>query len=251
MDFETSLKAFERAAKAKAAADGGVEFGQKRCVCGAIYQWEDEPTCSCERDRIKREQREARERCLRKSYESVPAALRWAREGSEAFGRVRIHSECQRLIKWHHGLGNGLVCGPTGAGKTVSCAALIHRILDRARDHGATTTDFDFARRIRFVDASDLARARRESKLGEEPELLIEAGRASLLVIDEMGFEPWHSERDRALFDVLNERYSHGGYTIVTTGRTAQEFKARYGAAMVRRIVDGDRGFVLDLFGAR
>lgn len=251
MDFETALRAFEHEAKQLAAKQGGVEYGQKRCACGAIYPWEAEPTCSCETDRIRREERAARERCLRRAYESVPNALRWAREGSEAFGRVKIHPECQRLIKWHRGLGNGLVSGPTGAGKTVSAAALVHRILDRVCEHGATTTDFDFARRIRFVDASDLARARRESKLGEEPEILTEACRASLLVIDEMGFEPWHCERDRALFDVLNERYSQGGHTIVTTGRTEAEFRARYGAALVRRIVDGDRGFVLDLFGAR
>lgn len=248
MDFETALSAFEHEAKQIAAKTGGVEYGQKRCACGAVYRWEDDPSCTCEADRIRREERSARERCLRRAYESVPAALRWAREGSAGFQRLVIHPSCQKLIRWHRGLGNGLVTGPTGAGKTVSAAALIHRVLDRVCERGATTTDFDFARRVRFVDASDLARARRESRLGEEPEILIEASRASLLIIDEMGFEPWHCERDRALFDVLNERYSQGGYTIVTTGRTEVEFRQRYGGALVRRIVDGDRGFVLNLF---
>lgn len=251
MDFDVTIQQLEQQAKTLVAKACGVEVGQRKCEgCGLVYKWEETPSCSCAEDRVRREELATRKHLLQGAYDSIPKALRWAREGSTEFGQAKIHSGCQRLIKWHRGLGNGLVCGPTGVGKTVSAVALVHKILDRACQ-GAKKSDFDFACRVRFVDASNLARARRESRLGEEPEILTEAGDASLLVIDEMGFEPWHSERDRALFDVLNERYSQGGYTIVTTGRTEAEFRARYGAAMVRRIVDGDRGFVLDLFGGR
>jgi DNA replication protein DnaC len=136
--------------------------------------------------------------------------------------------------------------GETGKGKTVSVVALMHRILDRASEAGISIVDYDWAKRMRFMSAPSLATARRNCALGEEAPLVIEAIMASLLVLDEVGFEVFDPTRDTTLFEVLDARYLENKPTIVTSGRTEEEFRARYGAALMRRITD--RGMVVNLW---
>jgi DNA replication protein DnaC len=84
-------------------------------------------------------------------------------------------------------------------------------------------------------------RARKIHPLGEEePEEVTRAMRASLLVLDDLGAEPL----DTVIFEVLDQRYSRGLPTIVTSGLTPSAIRERYGDAAWRRL--SERGVVLE-----
>ena len=71
------------------------------------------------------------------------------------------------------------------------------------------------------------------------------AMRASLLVLDEIGYEYFQPERDTTLFEVLDHRYLARKPTIITTELGREELKARYRAAAERRL--GDVGVYVEL----
>lgn len=195
-------------------------------------------------------------------------ALGWCRIGDPAYvaatEKARAiaaaqaepeRTEALELIagaKWSRRRGNLLLLGPTGIGKTRILVAIGLRILDSAVERG----DADlvaFAARIAWTTGLDLAEARSRHKLGGgEPPEILRAKRASLLLLDEIGFESRRLDPD-AVRDVIYARYHACLPTIVASGRTARELedpRLGYGQAALRRLIEPGRGRLVDLHPA-
>jgi len=241
--FDAMLAAMRQHGMQQAAEAGGVEIGQTRCPgCGAVRPWEDPPTCDCEAKAEQARAREARERILGRAYRSIPGAFSWARVKDPFYLSRPLHGAARAFAEeWRRGQGNVLLTGPTGRGKTACSIALLHRILDAARDRDLGVVALDYAKRIRYTSAQALCFARQGWE--QEPELIADAKWASLLVIDEWGPEV---DSKGALFEVINSRYEDGRQTILTTGMDRDSFVRRYGDALARRVID--RGLVVSLW---
>lgn len=243
-DFNSMLETMRQHGMREAAEQGGCALGQTRCLdCGGVRPWEDPPSCVCERVAAAAKDREVRENILGRAYRSIPEAFEWARAGNPIYESTPLHRAGRTFAAaWRRGKGNILVTGPTGQGKTTCTIALLHRILDAARDMDRLNViALDYAKRIRYTSAQALCFARQTWE--QEPELISDAKWASLLVIDEWGPEV---DNKGTLFEVINSRYEDGRQTILTTGMSKEAFAKRYGDALARRVVE--RGLVVSLW---
>lgn len=135
---------------------------------------------------------------------------------------------------------SALLLGPSAAGKTLSVSVALRRLAAKAEGSDSAS---DWFARVRWVSGHKLVKAAKEWPLGAGECLLVSRCRkASLLVIDEVGFEPLNE----VLLDVIDHRYSQRAPTVVTTGLTVEDFKARYGDAMRRRLSGRDAGRSVD-----
>lgn len=234
------------------ARENGIPVGKARCEhCGQIREWGDEPTCGCELNLELQESRSIRRQQVDATIERIiPEGMRWARLGTPEWGKVEAKERRvgDFVRRWNRDAGSVLILGPTGAGKTAAAIALMFRILNRASKPEETERNVRWALGMKFIDASELGVARRNSKLGDEAGLVEQAKRASLLVLDEVGFEPF----TQVPYEVVNARYLAGSPTIITSGllcskrKNVNEFAKRYGAAFMRRITD--RGGIINLW---
>ncbi len=167
------------------------------------------------------------------------------------FAEKRLRDTAERDIwngayAWKRAEGSMVLLGRTGAGKTACVVALARRIIETARGRRLPLVDMQFAIGLRFISAKDLAQARREHKLGAgESPLEAMANRATLLILDELGYEP---QIDSTISDVVDARYRAGLPIIVTSGLTEVELAGRYGDAVKRRLCE--RGRVVSGFDA-
>lgn len=168
----------------------------------------------------------------------------WARFGNPEFRR-RIHPALLAFENYKTTLGSGLLSFPTGAGKTAVLVAWWEQELARAIESANATEGTEWTLTdFRFVSGFEVAVARRNTPLGSEARIIREAMDCGLLFFDELGFEP----RCDAIFYIIDHRYRSGRPTVVTTGLTVEEFTARYGDALFRRLTEG--GLLLESGGA-
>lgn len=155
----------------------------------------------------------------------------------------------EAAMNWKMADGNLLLIGPTGSGKTTLSVAMMNRILDVAQNTQLRGEEYEalmeFAEEMRFFSAAELASARRNWPLGEgDPPVIEEAKRASLLVLDELGYET--QTQDTAIPEIVDYRYSaRGKLTIATSGRPVEELNRRYGEATPRKLLSGGRAVSL------
>jgi hypothetical protein len=223
-----------------------VPVGSYRCErCGQVHEWNG-PECSPDAaDPMSFEQLELRKelkRHLMCAYATIPEGMDWCRLGDPKW-REKCCDDGRRFVAgWTKEAGSAVLWGKTGVGKTIAAIALMHRILDAARDlpvDKMPTHKLRWAAGIAFVSGPDLALARRMNKLGAEAPLVELAMRASLLVIDEIGHEYFNPDGDTTLFEVLNHRYlGKKRPTIVTSELNREQLMARYRPAAFRRIGD-------------
>ena len=164
---------------------------------------------------------------------SVPAIFRSATVGSE---RVRRFVAPAALAQALDARCSILIGGAAGAGKSTLAAALILR---------AINTDHPRAGSCRWAAADDVVRWHSEHALGRgtAPELAA-LERAELVVLDDLGAE--HATQTNPAIDALiHHRHRAGLRTIVTTGLTIAQITTRYGAGIVRRLLD--RALVISL----
>jgi hypothetical protein len=149
------------------------------------------------------------------------SAVRWAR----AFGEKA--PRCPTVTLW----------GTTGSGKSTLAAAMLRALLAGPRRHCSA----------RWYDARDLARARKQYRLGGgDPPELERAVDADILVIDELGKETLDRNSDPAdVVMVLDERHrARDRLTIVTTewaaadDATGAKLKDLYMPSLVRRLTE-------------
>lgn len=164
----------------------------------------------------------------------------------EAFARIAVGYQADQ--------GGVMLLGATGVGKTRTAVYLVRRLLreatERARESALAngTRNIVDARVIAgWCRAVDLGTARSNGPLGSEPEIIRDAKRPRVLIIDDLG---WESQRDTTIPEIIAHRYDRGLQTIVTSGLTAEQLRDRYGEAVIRRILEsgGTKGRIVSLF---
>jgi DNA replication protein DnaC len=216
--------------------------------CGQRYQGIGPRCGSCEGARRECAELLAQRRAILEDT-SIARAMLPPWDSWATFKDLVVHPGIDRRVykaarAWKRRAGNLLMLGPTGVGKTACAHAIARRILTTALNaNELDDNDRSFACSLRWYAASKLALARRQTPLGEgEARAVEDAGDASLLVIDELGFE---AVLDGTLFDVVNARYERRVPTIVTSGRREESLAERYGDAFLRRL--RELGTVVDV----
>lgn len=189
-------------------------------------------------------------RLLARAFAQVPE-WSFARVGAPQFARS-VHRVFRQFAEAYRLDRSTLLCGNTGDGKTAATVAALHRfaeeVLARALEQPPQRpppAELEQLYELVWTTGYELARARAIHPFGRgEPELLVRLARSPLLVLDEIGTEPFGPE----VFEVLDAAYERGAVVVVTSGLTRKAFRDRYGDAAFRRIAE--RGAVLESFGA-
>lgn len=232
--------------------------GDLVCICGAplgpIEFLCGDCSHAAERSRPERE-RALREQSWREEISSwaplsgVPE-WPWARlDNGEFTRRIRFPRLLAFAEKYEPKHGSVILSADTGDGKTSLAAAALYRLRDGevakvlAREVGTPATrTLSILRDLVWTTGFDVAKARRETSLGEgESRLVARAMSCRLLVLDEVGFEVQH---DTVIQEIANARYVAEKPTIVTTGLDTKAFAKRYGDACFRRFAE--RGTVVE-----
>lgn len=237
--------------------------GEPLCEdCGSVLGEKDYTRCAGCNDKLSEAiEREANERRRRnvtdiasRGFRVTAPRIDWARLGDPTLlkileGRPKLQEAAEN---WHPKDGNLAALGLTGTGKTVAVRATLHRLICvaikeamAADENAGTPALVQIMGGLHWTTAHALANARRQHGLGEgEAEPIERALGASLLVIDELGFEPQH---DSALFEIVDHHYIRGNSIVVTSGLRPAEIASRYGDAFWRRIAE--RGTVVQEWG--
>jgi DNA replication protein DnaC len=175
----------------------------------------------------------------------LPAFAR-VTSAKELLGCVKAQSLARVAKTWKPSEGGLLLLGMTGVGKTSAAAWLFRRLVHEGVKSGGEA--WSFATSMHWYSAVELEEAHREHPLGKgtAPEI-VTASHASLLFIDDAG-----RERDpRVVSSVLNERYELCRPTVITSGKTREEFDEKYDGAVTRRFnqAGGRRATVVNLHG--
>lgn len=152
--------------------------------------------------------------------------------------------------RWRHDVGSVALIGPTGIGKSVLLTAVALGALEAARLGRVAPGSHDFAAiaGMRYVSGLELAKDERRHKLGDgESPLIRAAKRATILVLDEVGYGDDAGDVS-AVREILRARYERGTPrpTLFASGRRVDELNARYGEATMRCL--WGRGHVADLY---
>lgn len=197
------------------------------------------------RELDEREAREQRSARLRAVLRHIPE--HYAAPAEEGIGPV-VRSRVARAAAVDEavaamGAPMILLVGPAGSGKTTLAAALIGEIVRRALAGDASAEALLGPRArwggggARWAEAADLARARRNHRLGDgEAPLIEDALSASLLVVDDLGAE--RGDADGGLADVLWERHQRERPCVWTTGLSSAQITERYGSGFLRRLTE-------------
>lgn len=200
--------------------------------------------------------------CMRKEIEDLcAAALRKARAslpsmphahfGNPVLASMVAPEMYQAARTWSVRDGGLVLLGTTGMGKTTVAVAIARHRLDTAK----TAEQVRIAAGIRFMSALDLHRARTEharagfsaDRVNDDAPAIARAKTTSLLVLDEVGFEPaGRREEIGIVFDIAQARYNAGLPTIVTSGLSEADIAHRYGEATKRRLCE--RATVVSVF---
>ena len=131
----------------------------------------------------------------------------------------------------------------TGGGKTSAFVAKAHELNANAlaaAEHGRTKPPPKFM----YATGYDLAESRKCRRLGQdEHEFMTAAMKVPLLIFDEI--HPSHTPAD-VVFVVLDARERAGLPTALGSGMSPADFGAAYGAAALRRALEG--GQLVDAF---
>lgn len=239
--------AASRAAREASRPGGLASSAVYRCAVCRIELSVPRPRC----EQCQAEHDEARDR-ERRDHEEALQTKRLEYRRRSALARVplpfvddldayrrAVRAPKFRAVGERYTLSDGgiVLLGPSGSGKTASLACGVRRLLR------AATTWNDPILGVRWLDAADIALARRRHPLGQgDPPILGEAASARVLVVDEAGFEP----QENALFEIVNTRYLAGRVTLLTSGASEADLVAKYGMGFVRRIVE-PKGSVLEV----
>jgi len=176
---------------------------------------------------------ERRRRAEELAHERLPAYLAEGR----LEGRIRDASLQGAVNWWNWERGSLIMLGPTGCGKSTAAGLIVRRLLDEACRAGGW--DWQRACSTWWYSATALELARRHHPIGrgEAPEVT-RACTGKLLVLDDLG---WSPNDVQVVAYVLHERMERQLSTIVTSSLTKADLTARYGDAVIRRLLESGR----------
>lgn len=162
----------------------------------------------------------------------IPARYR----GQEAIDAVK-NKCCDRVrefVRNWDGKSGGLLLGPTRCGKSTVAGLCGDREANRNKSETWT----------KWVRADHLTRIINERNGGE---MIHELKQARVLIIDEMGYEPWPT----TLLEVIGDRHDNQRPTILTSGLRLDAFSDRYSDATIARIAETGNGIIVDCWIAK
>lgn len=172
----------------------------------------------------------------------IPREHAWARFSAPELGQRTDRAAWAQLHRALVGAAKTVVlAGHAGTGKTTLATAAYRQLLET----GGHRTG------LWLPVARMVAAATRESRLGEEPRVLGQARRCSVLLLDDLGAEPRGDLSRATVDDVISERHREQRWTIVTSGLSAEQMLERYGAGVHRRLTEPGRSSVVVLRGGR
>mgnify|MGYP003423092219 CR=1 FL=1 len=139
-----------------------------------------------------------------------------------------------------------LIVGPRRIGKSKLLAAIGIQLLEQASRLDAPEDLVRLAMDMRFINGIALARAAMDSGGWKNSPLYHEACTASLLLLDETGYEETKSDQT-LIRDILRMRYEVPFYrpTVMASGATVSDLNNRYGEAAMSTV--WERGIIIDL----
>lgn len=221
---DAARKQAEREEHARSCTDRPCKRCQRHfCACGKPFDGSGRKCDDCtnaDRD----------EASIAPVHASVPKRFRWALGATPdvLLERVRASRELVTRALMNPPTGDMVLQGDTAVGKTSLVVAMLDAFVrrDPAQRTGA-----------RLVEAFWLAGAKARHALGhgEAPE--VEAAmKASLLVLDDLGSET--DDRRNVISEVIFRRHNEDLPTWITTGFTPEQLMARYGSAVLRRLLE-------------
>jgi DNA replication protein DnaC len=160
-----------------------------------------------------------------RTVESIPERFRWAEFGAAELQQwvkpARFIAAAQSAVDST----SVVLLGNADSGKTSLGCALLRASADKRRKIGM------------FVSTFELAKARREQRLGHgEAELIERAQTVGVLLLDELCAE---LGVDTAVDEVIRARWDHMRPTIYTCGFSQDAIRSSYGDGVARRILGG------------
>jgi DNA replication protein DnaC len=193
------------------------------------------------------EGRQERLKAAREVLRRVPEFLRDPKR-AELERRLKEPSLLEASRSWSPDLhGNLALIGPSDIGKTTTAGIVFRTLLAQGVAHGGPA--WERASGLWWVSATELEHCRETHPRGAgDPPLFAQACRASVLVIDDVGYD-----RDNKLvLEVMMFRSQRvRARTIVTGGLTIAELERHYGGAGVRKILEMGAGLeptIVDCF---
>jgi DNA replication protein DnaC len=208
--------------------------------------WTQCPTCTDERLRAEREQRDARKRAdaeadrvlhvrSMKRLAAIPA--RYADKGFDDFVPTTPKSRTALAVarKFAETIAAGtapkgaslLLIGRPGTGKTHLAAAISHAITDSGRGVRYTTVS-DLSRRIRATYGRDVEE--------REDEIFEEMTRTQLLIVDELGAGVPSEHERKIVFEVIDTRYRELRPVVLISNLPLEELARVMGERVVDRL---------------
>jgi DNA replication protein DnaC len=192
------------------------------------------------------EGRQERQKAAREVLRRMPEFLRDPKRG-ELESRLKDHRLLEASREWsaeRHG--NLALLGPSDIGKTTT-AGIVYRVL-LAQGVAQGGPAWNRAASLLWVAATELEHCRETHPRGSEPPLFTQACRASVLVVDDLGYD----RDNKNVLEVMAFRATRvHARTIVTAGLTIAELERHYGGAGVRKILEMGAGLpptIVDCF---
>lgn len=225
----------------------GIPFPVKRGECVMCHQACPPTVWICDgcRPEANRLQREAEEQVwqrrfaesLRAARASVPrrfAGMTFEHEHLRGIARSDIE-EIRRAT------GDVTLIGKSGEYKTKAAVSLFHHHLAEG-EKAPRSPAGSLARFARFALAIEVSKTRLYGEapraFGVDAPEILEADKASLLVLDDVGSEGRDAARIEVISEIFQIRHQEGRRTIATTGLYPDEVARRYGACVARRMFD-------------
>lgn len=141
---------------------------------------------------------------------------------------VRIYNSCKRFCEnFESEIKSLLFYGPTGLGKTFLSSAVAKEIMDSGK-----TVIYTRATRL-FAMNDDYKFGRNSDK-----SVIDNIYNADLLIIDDLGTEPYNKNSISFLFDVINERIAENKKMIINTNLQLNELTKLYSTRFTSRLYE-------------
>lgn len=149
-------------------------------------------------------------------------------EASPYENMVRIYNSCKRFCEnFDSEIKSLLFYGPTGLGKTFLSSAVAKEIMDNGKT-------------VVYVRATRLFAMNEDYKFGRSSDrsVIDNIYNADLLIIDDLGTEPYNKNSISFLFDVINERIAENKKMIINTNLQLNELTKLYSTRFTSRLYE-------------